>query len=217
MEIFMKMETKRLTVLAMFSAIAFILAAFVRIPVVLFLRYDPKDVIITIAGFIYGPFAAFLVTLVVSLVQMFTTSQTGYWGLLMNVITSTAFCCTAAYIYTKKRNMKGALIGLAVAFVVATIVAMLWNYLIVPIYMPGVTRESVVPLLFRAFLPFNLISNGLNAAFTFIVYKHIKKALQAARLLPVYKDETKPAKVNIGFILVAVFVVVTCVLWILVL
>jgi len=213
----MKMETKRLTVLAMFSAIAFILAAFVRVPVVLFLRYDPKDVIITIAGFIYGPFAAFLVTVVVSVVQMFTTSQTGYWGLLMNVIASAAFCCTAAYVYKKNRSMKGALIGLIVAFVVATIVMMLWNYLIVPIYMPGVTRESIVPLLFTAFLPFNLISNGLNAAFTFILYKHIKKALQAARLLPVYTDKTKSGKVNIGFILVAIFVVITCVLWILVL
>ncbi|MCL2572097.1 MAG: ECF transporter S component [Defluviitaleaceae bacterium] len=213
----MRVETKRLTVLAMFSAIAFVLAAFVRVPVVLFLRYDPKDVIITIAGFIFGPLAAFSVTVVVSVIQMFTVSQTGPWGLLMNVITSTAFCCTAAFIYKRNRSIKGATIGLVVAFFVATIVAMLWNYLIVPLYMPGVTRESVTPLLLSAFLPFNLISNGLNAAFTFIIYKHVKKALQAANLLPSRTNEVSTSKVNIGLILVAIFVVVTCILWILVL
>jgi len=136
---------------------------------------------------------------------------------LMNVITSTAFCCTAAFIYKRNRSIKGATIGLVVAFFVATIVAMLWNYLIVPLYMPGVTRESVTPLLLSAFLPFNLISNGLNAAFTFIIYKHVKKALQAAKLLPPRTDEVSTSKVNIGLILVAIFVVVTCILWILVL
>ncbi|MCL1788715.1 MAG: ECF transporter S component, partial [Defluviitaleaceae bacterium] len=112
--------------------------------------------------------------------------------------------------------MKGAAIGLAVAFVVATVVAMLWNYLVVPIYMPGVTRAGVVPLLFTAFLPFNLISNGLNAAFTLMVYKHVKKAFSAAKLLPAGgADGTKPTGVNIWLLLVAIFVAVTGVLWIL--
>jgi len=56
----MRFNTKKITTLAMISAMAFVLAAFVRVPVVLFLRYDPKDVIIAIAGFIYGPMAAFI-------------------------------------------------------------------------------------------------------------------------------------------------------------
>ena len=213
----MPTRTKRLTVLAMISSIAFLMAAFARVPVVLFLRYDPKDVIITIAGFIYGPLAAFTVAVVVALIEMLTVSQEGPWGFLMNVITSAAFCCSAAFIYRKKRNMTGAILGLIAALFVATIVAMIWNYFIVPIYMPGVTREAVVPLLFSAFLPFNIISNSLNAAFTFILYRHIKKALQAAKLLPSHTNESGTSKVNIGLILVAVFVIVTCIVWIIVL
>jgi len=210
------MNTKKLTILAMLSAIAFVLAAFARVPVVLFLRYDPKDVIIAIGGFIYGPMAAFVITVVVSLIQMFTISQTGPWGLLMNIILSSAFCCTAAYIYKKNRSMRGAVYGLLAGFFVATITAMLWNYLVAPIYM-GVSREQVAGLLVTAFLPFNLIKNGLNVAFTILLYKHIKVILQSTRLLPPSIEKGSSVKFNFGLLMVSVFIVISCVLWVLVL
>lgn len=215
----MQMDTKKITVLAMVSAIAFIMAAFVRVPVVLFLRYDPKDVVMAIAGFIYGPMAALLVAVIISTVQMFTVSQTGPVGLVMNIISSAAFCCTAAYIYKKKRTMTGAGVGLGAAVVVATIAMLLWNYLITPIFM-GIPRQAVVEMLIPAFLPFNLISHGLNAALTLLLYKHVKAALRAARLLPPLEEgesKGKKSKMNIGTIAIAVFVIITCVLWVLVL
>ena len=56
------------------------------------------------------------------------------------------------------------------------LVMLLWNYLIAPIYM-GYPREAVVELLIPAFLPFNLIKGGLNAAITMIIYKPVVKAL----------------------------------------
>ncbi|MCL1878745.1 MAG: ECF transporter S component [Defluviitaleaceae bacterium] len=209
------MNTKKLVTLAMLSAIAFILAAFARVPIVLFLRYDPKDVIIVIGGFLFGPLAAFAVIVVVSVLEMFTVSQTGIWGLLMNVITSSAFCLPAAYIYNKKRDMKGAVCGLIVGFFAATIMAMLWNYLIAPIYM-RIPREDVVLLLLPAFLPFNLIKNGLNVAFTILLYKHVKAVLQHSKLLPPPTEDSK-FRFNIGILLALLFVVISCVLWIFVL
>ncbi len=54
---------------------------------------------------------------------------------------------------------------------------MLWNYLIAPIYM-GYSREAVAKLLIPAFLPFNLLKSGLNAGFTFLLYKPITTALR---------------------------------------
>jgi len=97
-------------------------------------------------------------------------------------------------------------------------VAMLWNYLVVPLYMEGITREAITPLLLSAFLPFNLISNGLNAAITLIVYKHVKKALQSARLLDYnFTEEANPSRISIGVVMAAIFIVITCVLWIIVL
>lgn len=53
----------------------------------------------------------------------------------------------------------------------------LWNYLIAPIYM-GYPRKEIIPLLFSAFIPFNLMKGGLNAALTMIFYKHVFIALQ---------------------------------------
>ena len=48
-------QTKKLTVLAMLCAVAYVIVALVRIPVVMFLKYEPKDVIIAFGGFLYGP------------------------------------------------------------------------------------------------------------------------------------------------------------------
>lgn len=89
---------------------------------------------------------------------------------------------------------------------------MLWNYLIAPIYM-GYPREAVVQLLLPAFLPFNLIKGGLNAVFTMYLYKSIVTALLRSRLLEDESVETKP-HINIGVVLVALLIIVTCVLFI---
>ena len=213
------MNTKKLTVLAMFITIAFLLAAIVRVPVVLFLRYDPKDVIITIGGFIYGPMAALLISVIVSAVQMFTVSTTGFIGFVMNILGSASYCCTAAFIYKKNRTMTGAVVGLVAGSILATAVMMLWNYLIMPVFM-GMPREQIVPLLIPAMLPFNIVSNGLNTGFTLLLYKRVKQALQATGLLDIRESSESSAqtvKFNIGTMLVAIAVLATCVLWILVL
>ena len=209
----MHSNTRKLCVLAMMSALAFILAAYVRIPIVLFLRYDPKDVIIAIAGFMFGPLSAFAMAFVVSLMQMLTgVSQTAHIGLLMNVISSTAFCCTAAIIYKRKRTFKGALIGLIIGGIVATVVMMMWNYIVAPLFM-NVTREEIVRLLIPAFLPFNLISNGLNIIFTILLYKRIRGVLNIMRMTPQEEDADSG---GIKLVLPLLFVVLTIVLWVLI-
>jgi len=207
---------KKLCVLAMLSALAYIVMVVGRIPIVLFLKYDPKDIIITIGGFLYGPFAAFAITTIVSVVEMFTVSNTGPIGLLMNIIAGCSFACTAAFIYKKYRTLKGAVIGLVVAWLFTTVVMVLWNYLITPLYM-GVGREQVVALLIPAFVPFNLLKGGLNAAFTMLLYKPVKMALQKANLMPVPESDESKGKMNFGVIAASFFVILTCVLWVLVL
>ena len=91
----MNSKTKKLTTVAMLCAAAYIAAAIGRIPIILFLKYDPKDIIIVIGGLIYGPFTSFLISLLVSFVQMMTISANGLLGFLMNVISSSSFACTA--------------------------------------------------------------------------------------------------------------------------
>ena len=215
----MDLKTKRITVLAMFCAIAFILAAFFRVPLFLFLRYDPKDVIIAIAGFTYGPMAAFIVTVIVATIQMFTVSTTGVIGLFMNIIGSASFCCTAAYIYKKNRTIKGAAYGLIAGFVFAVTSMMMWNYIVTPIFM-GIPREEVVALMLPALLPFNLIQYGLNGALTMLLYKHFKRVLQVTNLLPSFaenEESESSKKLKFSIIGVAGFVAISLILWVLVL
>lgn len=206
-------KTKRMTTIGMLCAVAYVAVVVGRIPMVLFLKYDPKDVVIAIGGLIFGPLTAFLVSLIVSLVEMFTISETGIWGLVMNIISSCSFACTAAFIYKKRHSLAGAIIGLVSGMVFMVLVMMLWNYLITPIYM-GYPREAVAELLIPAFLPFNLIKGGLNAAITMILYKPVVAALRRSHLV-----ETAPSggkgKINIGVLLVSALVIVSCVLFIL--
>lgn len=212
----MNEKTKKLVTMAMLAALAYLVMLVIKIPVVLFLKYEPKDIIITIGGFIYGPLAALIISLVVSFVEFLTVSGTGILGLIMNVISTCTFACTAAFIYKKKHTMQGAIIGLITGVVVMVPVMILWNYLITPIYM-GYPREAVVELLIPAFLPFNLIKGGLNAGITFFLYKPIVTALRGANLIPMAEETTSKKQIKIGAALVSLLLVASCTLCTLVL
>ena len=85
---------KQMVMLALLAAIAYMMVSLIRIPVVMFLKYEPKDVIITIGGFLFGPMASFVVSLLVSLIEMVTISETGPIGALMNLLSTSCFACT---------------------------------------------------------------------------------------------------------------------------
>ena len=81
-------KTRKLTLMAMFAALAYVLMAVGRIPIspMSFLKFDPKDMILTICGFVLGPIPAMLVTTVVCLIEMITVSDTGFIGFFMNLL-----------------------------------------------------------------------------------------------------------------------------------
>lgn len=213
----MNTNTKKLTALAMICTIAYLVMVMVRIPVVLFLKYDPKDVIITIGGFLFGPMSAFMTSILVALVEMFTVSDTGIIGCIMNALATCSFACTASLVYKKMHTIKGAAAGLIAGCLSMTFIMILWNYLITPLYM-GIPREEVVKLLIPAFLPFNLLKGGLNAAATMLIYKPVVLALRRADVLPPSECSTpSKTKVNTGAVLVSSLVLATCILLILVL
>ena len=210
-------KIKRLTTLAMFSAIAFVVVALIRIPVVLFLKYEPKDVVITICGFIFGPLSAMLVSAVVSLVEMVTISSEGIIGCIMNIISTCSFACTASLIYKKVHSIKGAVVGLLCGVGATVGVMLLWNYLITPIHM-GLERQTVAAMLVPVFLPFNAIKGALNTAITLLLYKPVVTALRRARLVeesPLQAGGNK--KASVGVATLAAFLLITCVFFILVL
>lgn len=169
---------------AMLCAIAFVAKLLSQVfPTVAgFLSFDLKDVIIVIGGFMMGPAQAFLISVIVSLIEMLTLSSTGPIGLIMNVLASCSFACVAAVFYQRKRSMKNAVTGLAAGVLCMTAVMLLWNWLITPLYMK-VPREVVAGMLLTTFLPFNLVKGGINATLAMLVYKPIVNALRRAGLL----------------------------------
>ena len=206
-------NTKKLTTTGMLCALAYAAAAIGRIPLVLFLKYDPKDVIIAIGGLIYGPITSLFITVTVSIIQMVTISGTGILGCMMNMISSCSFACTTALIYQRKRRLSGAICGLLCGWGCQVVVMMLWNYLIAPIYM-GYSREAVAALLLPAFLPFNFIKGGLNAAITMLLYKPVVTVLRRVGLIDMFPNQGK-MRIHLGVVLASLFVLVSCIMWIL--
>ena len=209
----MSSKTKKRTMTSMLCALAYVMTAVGRIPIVLFLKYDPKDVIIAIGGLIFGPLTSFIIATVVAFTEMFTISENGILGCFMNIISSCSFACTATFIYSKRRKLSGAIGGLFCGWGCQIVVMLLWNYLITPIYM-GYPREAVVKLLIPAFLPFNLIKGGLNAAITMILYKPVITALRRSHLIETNQKAEK-SRLNVGVILIALLIITTCTLFIL--
>lgn len=207
-----RMDTKKMVVLAVMAALAYIVMVVVKFPVVLFLKYEPKDVIITISGFMFGPLASLVTSAVVSLIEMVTVSDTGPIGALMNFIGTSAFACTAAIIYKKFHTIKGAFAGLCISTLLMTIVMLAWNYLITPIYM-GMPREAVAEMLVPAFLPFNLLKGVLNSALTMLIYKPLANIMRKAHILPeTQKSNGEGHMKKYAFVyIIAAFVILTCV------
>ena len=209
-----KFTTKELTTLAMLTAIAYALVATVRIPIVLFLKYEPKDVIITIGGFLMGPAAVLISSTVVALIEMFTISDTGIIGCIMNFLSTCSFALTAALVYKRKHTMPGAIGGLIAGTVTMVSTMLLWNYLITPLYMTGTSRSDIAGMLVPVFLPFNLLKAGLNSSIILLLYKPLVSGLRRAGLLP-----TAPAGKGSAKLGVAVFaglLLLACVLSVLV-
>lgn len=205
-------SVKKMVTLAMLAAVAYLLMVLIRIPVVLFLNYEPKDVVITVSGFLFEPLSAMAVSLVVSLVEMVTVSGTGPIGALMNFLSTCCFACTAAFIYRKKRTMTGALVGLLAGSALMVVVMLLWNWLITPLYME-VPRPVVEGMLLPVFLPFNALKAGLNTALTMLLYKPLVTGMRRVGLL-----EQRPRQAGrgqVGFYLLAALILASCVLGVL--
>jgi len=210
-------STKYITTIGMFCAIAYIamLIGNVVPKISGFLSYDPKDAVIVIAGFVFGPLSCVFVSVIVSLIEMLTVSTTGPYGLLMNVISTCAFAVPAAWIYRKNHTHRGAVLGLCAGTLFMVVCMIVWNYIITPFYM-GVERAQVAAMLVPVFLPFNLIKGGINAGLTLLLYKPIVTTLRKAKLVEASGSGQKKS-FNLGYTLFAAVIVVTFALLFLVL
>ncbi|MCI9332920.1 MAG: ECF transporter S component [Oscillibacter sp.] len=214
-----RVSVKTVTSLAMLSALTYIAMLLSKLlpQVAGFLQMDVKDTVVCIGGFLFGPLSAAIISIVVALVEMFTVSDTGVIGLIMNMLATCSFCCTASFVYKKLRTRKGAVLGLTLGTLALVAVMLLWNYLITPLYMTGVSRADVAAMLPTVFLPFNLVKGGLNMALILILYKPVVTALRKARLAPERESAAGKDRFDAGFVLFSLALLATFVTLVLVL
>ena len=208
-----KISTKSIVLVGMMAALAYIFTVVGRVPVVSFLKYDPKDIIIALAAFMINPWAGLAIAVVDSLVEMFTISDTGPIGMLMNIIASVAYVLPASIIYRKRRTLSAAAVGLLIGTLSMTAAMLLWNYLITPIYMKT-PREVVEAMLIPVFLPFNLLKATVNSTLFFMLYKPVATALRKSSLIsPESADRTSGdvKKTAIVYNVVSAVILIACV------
>ena len=173
--VLMRIDTKKLTVLGVLAAFSVVLMLAVRIPFppAPFLEYDPADIPILIAIFLFGPWWGFALVAVVSVLQGITVSAgSGIIGIVMHIAATGCFSILAGYIYKANKTRKSAYISLAVGVIAQTAVMALMNLWLTPIYMQTPV-EAVLGMMLPVIIPFNLLKAGINAVITAIIYKKI--------------------------------------------
>ena len=193
----------------MFTALAYMVMLVFHIKVQ-FLTFEFKDAVMTIGAMICGPVYAVIMSLITSLIEFFTVSDTGAYGLIMNVVASVAFTLPASLIYKYRRNMTGALIGLVTSICTMTALMLVANLIITPLY-TGMDIKGVAQLIPELLLPFNFTKAMLNAGVVILLYKPISTALKKARLVTPgansVQDADKSTKIMTTVIMITISLV----------
>ncbi len=171
-------DTKTLTAMAMLTALAYAVMAVCKVipKVGGFLSLDAIDAVIGVGGFLFGPAAAVLMIVVEAFIEAITLSTTGWYGFLMNVLSTTLLICPAVWLYRRRGGASGAVLGLAVGVVFRLLGMIVFNYLITPFYfrMPRAAVVDMMPMI----AAFNLVKGVLNAALLMAVYPPASAALR---------------------------------------
>ena len=189
-----KRSAQTLTVTALLSAVAFVLA-FLEFPVPLspsFARMDLSDLPALIGAFAFGPAAGVLIELIKNLLQM-TTTATGGVGELANFLMGGSFVFTAGLIYKLHKTKTAAWLAGIVGSIVMGIAAALTNYyILLPLFEQFMPLEQLIAsfeeyipfihskkdiVLYNAF-PFNLLKGLVITVVTMVSYKRLRPILK---------------------------------------
>jgi len=207
--------TQRITKLAVFSAISYLLYMFVKFPLPFlfpaFLDVQISDVPALLSGFMMGPVSGAIVVAIKILLKL-PFSSTGMVGELGDLIMGIAFVVPAAIYYRCNRTKKGAIISLVIGEICCIVTALVINrFVLIPFYalifdggmqaVAGMMKSLYANItvntiynyyLWLAVLPFNLIRCTLCAVITFFLYKSLERLFN--KLIPVKKPKTTPPK-----------------------
>ncbi len=172
-------KIRQITIMGILIAISIILVVSplrFPFPTAPFLVYEPGDVPILVGGFVFGPVAGVLLTVITSIVQSITVAKDGVFGCIMHIFATSALVGISSIIYYRKKTFTRAIVGVVMGSLAMTAVMVVLNLALDPIFY-GMTLEAVVKLVFPAILPFNLMKSGINSIVFLLIFRSAGRVL----------------------------------------
>ncbi len=191
--------TKNIAVMAILSALSFVLYMFVKFPLPFmfpgFLDMQFSDLPALLGGFALGPIAGGVIIVIKCALKM-PFSSTACIGELADIIVGLAFVLPSAIFYRFHRTKKGAILSMLIGMAIAIAFALIANrFILIPFYAdkygmsavvgmmqaiyPQITEQTIynfyLPL---AVLPFNAMRCIVCGVLTYFTYKPLSRALK---------------------------------------
>ena len=184
--------TKNIAGMAVFTALSFVVYL-LEIPIFAstpasFLELDLSNVFVMLAGFMYGPIPAIMITAIKEAIHI-SVGSTGGVGELANFIITTAFVIVPSCVYTKRKGFKTVIITLIVACILQTGISLVVNKFVnfpfftggVP-FVPNEVSEQMFSSLWVYILAFNAIKSVVISAVTILLYKRVSHLFKRINL-----------------------------------
>ena len=94
---------RTIVAVGVFSALAYVCCVLFHFKAS-FLTFDLKDAVMTVGAMFFGPVYGIAMSLVVATIEAVTISDTGPYGFIMNLISSSVFVGVGSLIYCNKRS-----------------------------------------------------------------------------------------------------------------
>lgn len=190
-------KTRKLTVTAMLSAVAFLLMFIeVSLPMLIpsFVKMDVSDLPALIGAFSLGPVYGVVIQVVKNLLHILLKgTSSAFIGELFNVTMGSVFALVAGLIYQRKHDRLGALIGSLAGAVIMALASLPMNYFLVyPFYatlfggMENIISayQEIIPSVDGLFqclvvfnVPFTLFKGLVDVALCFLIYKPLSRVI----------------------------------------
>lgn len=194
-----RLRTRKITCIAIFSAIAGILMIFdFALPFIpSFYKLDLSSIPVMIVAFAYGPVAGIVSEFIkIVLKVVFKGTSTAFVGELAEFLIGSFMILPASIIYYLKKTKKTAIVGLITGTFVMTVFGSIFNAIyLIPAYaklfgMPldaiiGMAAKvnseitSISTLVIFAVVPFNILKGAVVSIVTMLIYKKLSPIIHS--------------------------------------
>ena len=185
--------TKRLVLMAMFTALAYVVS-FLEIPLFAatpasFLKLDFGNVFILLISFLLGPMEGIIVCILKELLRLIGSSSGGV-GEIANALMTVSYIALPSIVYQYRKGIKTVVVMLGIACLIGTGTGLLVNRLILfPLYAElmggsilGMTVTEAFAALWGFILLFNMIKTVAVGVLTMLLYKRLSNFIKRIKV-----------------------------------